>query len=45
MQKTITGRRIVGGKAEGQAVVTTVPLCFRTEYDPRRGKSSASNIR
>jgi hypothetical protein len=38
MQKTITGRGVVGGKAEGQAVVTTVPLCFRTEYDPATGE-------
>ncbi len=34
---TIRGRGLVGGKAEGQAVVSTVPLCFRTEYDPATG--------
>jgi predicted aconitase with swiveling domain len=34
---TIRGRGVVGGKAEGQAVVSTVPLCFRTEYDPATG--------
>ncbi len=33
----IRGRGVVGGKAEGQAVVSTVPLCFRTEYDPATG--------
>ena len=34
---TIRGRGVVGGKAEGQAVVSTVPLCFRTEFDPATG--------
>jgi predicted aconitase with swiveling domain len=36
--KTITGRGVVGGKTEGQAVVSMVPLCFRTEYDPATGE-------
>jgi predicted aconitase with swiveling domain len=36
--RTITGRGVVGGKAEGEAVVSTVPLCFRTEYDPATGE-------
>jgi predicted aconitase with swiveling domain len=35
---TIVGRGVVGGKAEGHAVVSTVPLCFRTEYDPATGE-------
>ena len=29
---------MVPGKAEGEAVVTSVPLCFRTEYDPATGE-------
>ena len=36
--KTITGRGVVGGKTERQAVVSMVPLCFRTEYDPATGE-------
>jgi predicted aconitase with swiveling domain len=35
---TIVGQSVVCGKAEGEAVVTTVPLCFRTEYDPATGE-------
>ena len=35
--RTITGKGVVGGKAEGHALVSTVPLCFRTEYDPATG--------
>jgi predicted aconitase with swiveling domain len=33
----IAGRGVVGGRAEGDAVVSRVPLCFRTEYDPATG--------
>jgi len=36
--KRIVGKGIVGGRAEGEAVVSTVPLCFRTEYDPATGE-------
>jgi predicted aconitase with swiveling domain len=36
--RIIKGKRVVGGKAEGQAVVSAVPLCFRTEYDPATGE-------
>ncbi|HTU01399.1 MAG TPA: DUF126 domain-containing protein [Candidatus Sulfotelmatobacter sp.] len=35
---TIAGRGVVGGRAQGEAVVTSVPLCFRTEYDPASGE-------
>ncbi len=34
----LTGRGVVGGKAAGEAVVTGVPLCFRTEYNPATGE-------
>jgi hypothetical protein len=32
------GRGVVRGRAEGEAVVSSVPLCFRTEYDPATGQ-------
>jgi predicted aconitase with swiveling domain len=39
MQTTIiAGKGVVGGKAAGLAVVSPVPLCFRTEYDPATGE-------
>lgn len=33
----IVGKGLVKGRAEGDAVVSRVPLCFRTEYDPATG--------
>lgn len=33
----IAGTGVVGGRAEGEALVSAVPLCFRTEYDPATG--------
>jgi len=36
--KRITGKGLVRGHAEGEAVVSRVPLCFRTEYDPTTGR-------
>ncbi len=39
MQRTkLTGKTVVGGRAAGIAVVSPVPLCFRTEYDPATGE-------
>lgn len=34
----IVGKGLVRGQAEGEAVVSRVPLCFRTEYDPATGR-------
>jgi predicted aconitase with swiveling domain len=32
------GKGLVRGRAEGEAVVSSVPLYFRTEYDPATGQ-------
>ncbi len=37
-QEQIVGKGLVRGRAEGEAVVSSVPLCFRTEYDPATGQ-------
>ena len=34
----IAGKGLVKGRAEGEAVVSSAPLCFRTEYDPATGR-------
>jgi uncharacterized protein len=34
----MVGKGLVRGQAEGEAVVSRVPLCFRTEYDPATGR-------
>jgi predicted aconitase with swiveling domain len=34
----ITGKGLVRGHAEGEAAVSRVPLCFRTEFDPATGR-------
>ena len=36
--QTIRGKRIVGGKAAGQAVVSNSSLCFRSEFNPVTGE-------
>jgi len=34
----IRGRKIMGGRARGEAVVSSAALCFRTEFNPLTGK-------
>lgn len=36
--RTIRGRKIVGGRAMGEAAVSNTSLGFRNEFDPRTGK-------
>ncbi len=35
---TLHGRKVVGGYAAGEAIVSRVSLCFRSEYDPVTGR-------
>ena len=37
-KKVISGKRIVDGKASGEAIVSEAALCFRSQFDPTTGK-------
>ena len=37
-KKVISGKRIVDGKASGEAIVSDAALCFRSQFDPTTGK-------
>ena len=36
--QTLRGRKVIGGKASGEAAVSATALCFRSEFNPIEGR-------
>lgn len=41
--QTLRGRKVIGGKASGEAAVSATALCFRSEFNPIEGRVIDSN--
>ena len=42
-RQTIRGKKVIGGKASGEAAVSETALCFRSEFNPIEGRVIDSN--